>query len=107
LPEVLVRGKVKIYRHKGKKAGKIYEWEQAKILVKSDFIDWLRDYDGKEVIVSIKEKDSRLETDMWKKAAQILINKFFSLPEECQKQINFSDSEYSIIENVLKVLDFL
>jgi len=105
-----IEGRVRIYNYKGRKQGKVYEWKQAKIIVKGKYLDILKQFDKQTITLYIGDKkdiqDIQDKQDI-EKAIRILLEKFLSLDPECQKRIPLNDEEFSILQGVMKKLGLL
>jgi len=99
---VKVKGKLRIYEYKGIKAGKKYFWKQAKIIVKGNYIDKIKQFDNQEIEILINP--SRIETKDNKKLKRVLeiVDQLFGILDE--KTIKkMYEKKPKLIEELLKI----
>jgi len=79
---VRVRGRLRIYENKGFKAGKSYFWKQAKIIIRRDYLEEVKAFDGQEVEIEINP--SRIEKTDNKKLKRIIeiVDELFGILDE-------------------------
>jgi len=106
-------GLVRIYHYKGKKQGKVYRWEQVKILVKKPFANLLKPYNGREVSFSIIENEASIIEkndsiiEKYSQALRLLLEKFLSLPSGCQEKIQLSEEEAILLKEIMQEFGFV
>ena len=100
---VKVRGKLRIYEYESVKAGKKYFWKQAKIIVRGNYIDKIKQFDNQEIEILINPT-SRIETKDNEKLKRVLeiVDQLFGLLDEATIKRMYKEKP-KILDELLEI----